>query len=102
VEGNRFGYIEPNSSTTTAVMTTIMAVNAQPSRRRVHVNATAVTRAITAIPSGSHVHVLPCVSCVHSPNPPAHTTTGNDKPRAKRNASSRTGPAVFSATNTAP
>ena len=102
MEGNRFGYIDPNNSTTTAAMTAIIDANAQPSRRRVHINATAVNRAITAIPSGSHVHVLPCASCVHSPNPPANTTTGSDRTRAKRNASSRTGPAVFSATNTAP
>src|SRR5437016_2223069 len=78
VDGNRFGYIEPNTSTATAAITTTIDTNAQPSRRRAHISATAVNSPTTATPSASHVQALPCASCVQSPKPPAKTITGDD------------------------
>ena len=50
-----------------------------------------------------HVHLLPCASCVQSPNPAEYPRDRHRQPDpAKRNASSRTGPSVFRATYTAP
>ena len=102
VDGSRYGYIEPNSRTTTAATTTTVATNAQPSLDRDHINATEISSATTATARGADVHGLPWASWVHSPKPPASRITGRVSMRANRKASSRMGPAVFKAMNTEP
>src|ERR1700681_102920 len=102
VEGTRSGYIVPNSRITSAATTLAVHAKAQPSPVRRHTSMTAVNCATTAIPTTMGVQLLLANRCVHSPNAATSAVSGSDNHVANRNASSRTGPSVLSAMNTAP
>ncbi len=84
VEGTRFGYSAPNSSTTTAATTINVHMNAQPSDTRRHTKTVAAACAHPATASTSHVQSLPYASCVQSPKPATSPATGSESHTANR------------------